>query len=339
MAQSEQQAYNFSFSNTLVFLYKWRKMLGIVTAFALLTSAGVSYLIKPKYKSTVILFPTTDHSVSKSLLEDHKGTEIDYLQFGEENQAEQMLQILNSDEIRNKIAQRYNLLEHYDINPNDPMKNTHLKNMFDDNVTFKRTEYLSIKIDVLDHDPLIASNMANDIAAMVDSVRNRMTHERASAALQIVENQYTRIKTQVKEMEDSMDALRELGVYDYELQVRALSKASATAKAKGDAGGVKSIEADLEILKKYGGNYVNLKERLFTARGIMGEMKERHEMARANAEKFLSYKFVVNNAFPADKKSYPIRWLIVLIATASAFLVAVMLIMMIENFSKIKFND
>ncbi len=339
MADTQHQASSFNFGNTLLFLYKWRKLLFIITGFAFITSAAVSYLIKPMYKSTVILFPTTDHSVAKSVMEDHKATEIDYLQFGVEDQAEQMLQILNSDEIRNRVAQKYNLMEHYKINPSDPMKNTWLKDMFTDNVTFKRTEYLSVKIDVLDNDPIMASNMANDIASLVDTVRNRMTLDRAGQAFVIVESQYKRIQDQVREMEDSMDALRALGVYDYELQVRALAKASASAKVKGNGSALKQIEGDLEILKKYGGDYVGLKERLFTARGLMGETKERYEQARINKEHFLPYKYVVDSAYPAEKKSYPIRWLIVLISTLSAFLLALALIMIIDNLSKIKFVE
>jgi len=339
MTDSKLPPANFNFSNTLVFLYKWRKTLFVVTVLGLVTSSAISLIIKEKYKSTVILFPTTDHSVSKSVLEDHKGTEIDYLQFGEENQAEQMLQILNSDAIRDKIAAKYNLLEHYHINPTDPLKNTYLKNIFEENVTFKRTELMSIRIDVLDNDPVIASNMANDIAALLDTVRNNMTRDRAMRAFSIVENEYTRMKDQVLEMEDSMTVLRRLGLYDYDFQARALAKASASAKLKSNGAGLAKIEEDIQLLEKYGGNFIALKERLYTARGLMGEIKTRYEMAKVNTDNFLSYKFVVNNAYPAEKKSYPIRWLIVLVSTVSAFFIAIALIMTIENLSVIKFRE
>ena len=41
----------------------------------------------------------------------------DILEFGKEEEAEQMLQVLYSDEIRDKVISKFNLMEHYDIDP------------------------------------------------------------------------------------------------------------------------------------------------------------------------------------------------------------------------------
>ena len=40
--------------------------------------------------------------------------------------------------------------------------------------------------------------------------------------------------------------------------------------------------------------------------------------------------FVINKAFPADEKSYPIRWLVVLVFTFSIFIVAIFILRSIE---------
>ena len=45
-------------------------------------------------------------------------------------------------------------------------------------------------------------------------------------------------------------------------------------------------------------------------------------------------KFVVSDAYKAEKKSYPVRWLIVVITTFSALLLTLFLIIVIENISK-----
>jgi hypothetical protein len=49
------------------------------------------------------MFPTTNSSISKSLLSENSFEKENILQFGEEEQVEQMLQILNSDEIKERI--------------------------------------------------------------------------------------------------------------------------------------------------------------------------------------------------------------------------------------------
>ncbi|MBK7083345.1 MAG: hypothetical protein IPH53_01165 [Flavobacteriales bacterium] len=59
------------------------------------------------------------------------------------------------------------------------------------------------------------------------------------------------------------------------------------------------------------------------------------DQARADMESDLPHKFVVNRAQPADKKSYPVRWLVVVVSTISAFLLALLLIVVQENIKKI----
>ena len=98
----------------------------IIGAVTILVSSIVSLLIKEKYKSTVVLFPTTTNSISKALLDENNYQKTDILQFGEEEEAEKMLQILNSDEIRSTICQKYDLMKHYNIDSTDKFKRTKL---------------------------------------------------------------------------------------------------------------------------------------------------------------------------------------------------------------------
>src|SRR4051812_33030244 len=116
MKENEKDPGDFNSVNVLFFIYKWRKQLMIVGISAALISGIASLVIRNKYKSTVVVFPATTNSISKSLLNDNYVKE-DVLQFGEEEQAEQMLQILNSDAIRGRIIQKYKLLKHYEIDP------------------------------------------------------------------------------------------------------------------------------------------------------------------------------------------------------------------------------
>ena len=115
MDKKAQAAGDFNSINVLYFIYKWRKPLIIIAIAAFIISSIVALSIQEKYKSTVILFPATTNSISKALLAENVVKDQDVLQFGEEEEAEQMLQILNSDEIRTKICEKYHLLEHYGI--------------------------------------------------------------------------------------------------------------------------------------------------------------------------------------------------------------------------------
>jgi len=84
---------DFNSLNLLYFIFKWRKQLVVLSIAAFAISSFVSLTIREKYKSTVILFPATTNSISKALLSENNFQKTDVLQFGEEEEAEQMLQI------------------------------------------------------------------------------------------------------------------------------------------------------------------------------------------------------------------------------------------------------
>lgn len=320
----------------ITFIIKWWKQIMIVTIAAAVSTAIVSMFIPDKFKSSVVLFPSTTHSISKALIDVQGSSKADILEFGMEEDADQMIQILNSDEIRNRIIGKYDLMTHYRIKPDEKFALTKLNKEFEENISFRRTEYMSVKIDVLDEDPQMAANIANDIAALLDSVKNRMQHERAKEGLKIVEQEYTELETYVNQMEDSLRKIRLLGINDYESQSEVLNKEYATALAKGDSRAIKALEEKLKILSEYGGAYTSLKEGLELYREQLSLMKIKLKEARVDASQSISHKFVVNNAYPAERKTYPKRSLIVLSAALAVFLLSIFVIIGIENYRNYK---
>ena len=130
----------------LTFLWRWKWVLLIVSIVAAIASSIVALSITPLYKSTVIIFPAKTSTVSFSEQRNVKDNTGD---FGEEEQAEQLLQILQSSKIRNRIIQKYNLMKHYDIDTSAQYKFTLLAEEYEGKISFERTRYGSIKIEVL----------------------------------------------------------------------------------------------------------------------------------------------------------------------------------------------
>jgi uncharacterized protein involved in exopolysaccharide biosynthesis len=314
------------FSGTFMqVVYKYRMHLIIIGILSIILSAifsGPSF-ITPLYKSEVILYPTASKSISKALLSETSGNSKDILEFGEEEQTEQMLQVLNSNRIRDRVISKYNLLEHYKIAKGSKYKMTELFKQYDNNFQFRRTEYMAVKITVYDRDAQLAADMANDIAELVDSTINLMQKEVAVKAFKIVENEYLSLKKEVQIKEDSLTVLREYGVHDYESQSEMFNRQLAIEMAKGNKAGIKRLEDRLEILAKYGGPYVSLRDALEHDKKQLSEIKAKYDEAKVDATENLPHKFIVSNAYKAEKKSYPIRWLVVLIVTFSTFFMAV----------------
>jgi capsular polysaccharide biosynthesis protein len=323
----------FDSSKLLVFLYRWRKVFLITGLVAALLSMIFSsaFFIPPLYRSTVIMYPASSNSISKALLNDNAGARQDILEFGEDEQTEQMLQILNSNKIKDRIIEKFKLAQHYGIDTSSKYKNLRLYKRYESNITFKRTEFMAVKISVLDKDPQEAADIANTIAALLDTVKNDMQKERAIQGYKIVEAEYLKLKGEIRTMEDSLTELRKMGVHDYETQAEMINQQLAIEIARCNKRGIDALDNKLKVLAQYGGPYVSLRDALEYEKKQLSYIKGKYEEAKIDATENLPQKFVVETAYKSERKAYPIRWVIVTISTLSALFMTVLAILMVEK--------
>ncbi len=328
------QSSDFSSASLLFFILKWRKPILVVTIATAIISAAVSFMITERYLSTAIFFPANNSSLSKGLMTEDAQGKNDLSKFGEEEQAEAMLQILNSDKIRWRLWSKYQMMDHYDIDPLGANPQTKLANKWDDNVSYKRTEFNSIRIDVLDISPDTAALLANEIAALVDTMRNEMIRSRAQAAYEIMDEEYSSLVSYMTDLDDSLTVLRNKGVQDYEKQIEMITGVYYQAIADNNTRAVKQLQMELDTLAKYGSASKSMTENLEFLRERLVLQKGKYDEIRVDATKNLTWKFVVNEAVAAEKKEYPIRWLIVVVSTMASLLLSVLSIIAVENYNK-----
>ncbi|MGM0648914.1 MAG: Wzz/FepE/Etk N-terminal domain-containing protein [Bacteroidota bacterium] len=333
--KKENNTYSSQFeaNNLLDLIIKYYKPLAIVCVVAVVVSAIVSLALEEKYKSSVILYPTSSASVSKSLLS-NAPTENDLLKFGEEEEVEQMIQVLKSSTIRDRIIEKFNLRTHYEIDTTARYPITNLHRKYDNNITISRTEYQSVDIEVLDRNPDTAALIANAIAAQLDSVMNAMKQERAAKALKLVEGEYLAQKEKLRSMKNKLHELHEHGVFEFASQSEVFNDQYATALAEGNYKGAEILKEKLDTIAKYGATYTDIYTALEFEQKKLTEVESKYNQAKIDAEQDLPHKYVVNKAVKAEKKSYPVRWLIVLLSTVSALLLAVIVLIFFENVKK-----
>lgn len=320
--------------NLLVLLYRWRKPIIIISAAAAVLSAVVSFVIKEKYKSTVVMFATQQHSFGEQLLEQVKKEDV--LAYGEEEDAERLLQLINSEQIRNKIIDKYNLWEVYEIAKTDRGANTLIGKEYNENVTARLTKFGSIEVEVMDESPERARDMANDIAAYADTVSNKMRTDRALEAFQYAQSSLQNLESDVRLLEDSMKRLQEIGVYSYVDQIAALTDQYGTALAEGHPDRAQQIKDQMNFLSRYGATYTRIEKILDEDYEKLGIVKKRYDLMKIDIATKLPSKFIVDSASAADKKSYPIRWLIVAMSTASAFIFTFITMLLMDNFKRLR---
>jgi uncharacterized protein involved in exopolysaccharide biosynthesis len=364
--KARESAYLESTSLLMTFV-RWRKPLLVVVLVSAVASfifSGPSF-IHPKYKSTVVFFPAAATSVAKAVLETNPG---ELVAFGEETQMEQMLQILNSDEIRSIIIKKYDLMKHYRIDPSSTYPQTTLYHEYDDNINYEPTKYLSVQINVLDENPQWAADIANDIASLLDSVKNRMQRERLQQAMKIVEQEYQYKLALVTGERDSLKTLRELGLMDYGNQANIYNEEYAKsfssynndiaalpelekyrgeddtlvvntrARIKGAASRMKNLQTKLDLLAKYGGTNISLNEDLGMQVGELNKLKLQYQKLKIDAEHNIPPKFIINRAVKAEMKSYPVRWLIVAVSVFCAFILALIAVIVIDRIKELRYH-
>lgn len=301
----------------------------LVLAVVLAILFSSQLFIKPLYKSSVILYPTTTYSASKAVMNTNNLIYVDPLEIGDESQTEHMMQILNSGIIRDKIIEKYDLMNHYGIDNNCEYKQSKLIKAYEDKIRIKRTEYNSVKIIVLDTDPEIASNIANDIAALFDETMNEMQREISAKAYEIVEREYNNTIDEINVLADSLKYYREKGIYNYDIQINTLSQQLATELAKGNDKGAKNIENQINKLSQNGHRYNDISNDIKIKKDYLTLLKTKYDDARLNATETIPHKLVITNAYISDKPVYPIRWVIV---TVTFFATLIIIIMVLAAF-------
>lgn len=315
--------------NLVVFIWKNRKMIGIITIVGAIVSLVVSLLMTPIFRSTAIVFPTATSTVSFSELSTAKAGAMD---FGEEEQAEQLVQILQSSKIRDMIVEEYDLYKHYDIDDSDKNRRFKLMEQYNSNFNFVRTRYGSIQIDVLDEDPELAAKMANKVVDLIDTVKNEMLQQRTSEAFKVSQRKRKMLQFELDSISAKIDSLASIGVMSIDSRA-GLYQALVDAN---NANEKIEIKEKLEINEKYGSVYDQLEHLRREKITNMEVFMATYEQTESDANAKLNHKFVVEQAVVADKKDKPKRSIVVILGTIGAFVFIVFALLLREKLRELK---
>ena len=321
---------NFNSNELITLLWNKRKTLIIVTAIAFVVSIGISLLLPNYYMARSIVFPTRSNSV-----EFNSNSRNSVVEFGDEADAERLLQVLISPEIRDSLTLKHNLYEHYEIDSSQANPKYEFQKIYENNVIFSRTRYNSINIDVFDKDRKTAMDMANDIVRLVDTVMNRMIRERATGPMHAVAHEVALIKQEMGDYSDRLKALSDSGVVN-KLERGDLYANYLTAKKSGDGSTAKEIKQKIDASQKYGADYdiySNLSE-FFSLRysNILDVNDQAIQYANTNIQQTIRH----SNAEMPDKKAKPKRSIIVLMITFSTFVLAIIILLAMERIRELK---
>jgi len=293
-----------SFSLVNLVLRYW-KVLMITGILAFIISAIISLTITPLYRSNVTLFPASNISESAAVIFNSNAS---ILSFGDEEATERVLQILQSDDIREYLVQKYELFDHYGIEPEERYSYTLLHGKMDKYISFRKTQFMSVDISVLDNDPEVAARMANDIAAFVDTIFNKLLQNAGVKYFEIISSQYNSQMDLVIAYEDSLLKL-------------------------GNDHGIINVEEEFRAgnIARFGPEFLRFSESHGQAVENLGIIQQKQTEAKLAARQDFPYTFVINEARVQEKKAFPRRSVITIISTALTLLFVIIVLIILDG--------
>jgi capsular polysaccharide biosynthesis protein len=195
MEQLKQGNDMFELTALLKRIWRWRLILIVVGAVAFGTSFLVVKLISPLYESHAILYPTISSNRQKQLEE---------FAFGFDVHSERLMQLLAADAIMDSLNKRYNLVDHYGIDQQNVAWYDIFIRKAHQRIQTHKTRFTSVVISVLDEDPKLAAQIANDMCDLVNGVNAEIVKTNAKEAMQAVEEEYEKRLGMVQATNDSI---------------------------------------------------------------------------------------------------------------------------------------
>lgn len=309
---------NFTFGMLVQIIRKRFKLLIIVGVLAVAGSAIFSgpTFITPKFKSQAIVYP------------------INLYAYGMESLTEQMIQLFQSSDVRDSLIHKFDLAEVYKLNPEKQGFKHNLYMEYDDHVVVSRTNYESVRLEIFDEDPVRARDMVNEMIIQLNRKARKLERNRALERLEVAKGQLDYQQHVLDSINRELSYLRlESGLLDYEIQTERVTEGymKMLSQSNVSKANLEEIRTMLDNLSNKGGVFMALTEMSRTGQENYNALFIEYQEILRDVNQNLSFTNVIASPEVADKKARPIRWLIVLSATVSALLVALVVLLLFEK--------
>lgn len=308
------------FNNQQILTIIWKRKFHFVVigAIAILLSALFSspFFITPKYKSSARIYPSRN-----------------VYTFSEESVSEQLLEVINSRDIKFKLIDALRLDTVYKVKKSSPNYLTEIIGIYNKNIKASKTEYETIELSVLDINPGRACLICD---SLIHFYNCKVAEMHAVKFLEIIELTDRRLEQKYAELDSlqpKYDVIRKnYNIFDYNSQVKEVTRSYMKSLAN-NPGGLSNnnlLKKQYEDLKDFGVDASIIEARYLDTKVKIDSMIETKIIAFEEANKRITYSHVVETPVPADKKAYPIRWLIVAFSLASTLFAGLLLFLILD---------
>ena len=292
-------------------------MILIATIVSGIVSVLVSvFVLKEYYRSRAIIYPINQGITDRSTLFSEKGeSQVEY--YGTKNDVNRLLEIASSSPIVDFLINHYKLAEHYNENKQSKYWRTKVKKKFMKNFSVIKTEREAIEISIMDTDPNLASEMVN---MAVDKVDEHNKEPVVKNKLRIAARFKEDVEIKRQELDSITSKLNMLGKV-YSINVKTDDKGNSMISGPSAEG--------VELYK----TLQQQQQNVLVDFNKMSTLKSQYELS---AKENVPSVYVVEKAYPAEKKDKPVRWLICSFSVVITFLLSVLAALLFEQLQFIR---
>jgi uncharacterized protein involved in exopolysaccharide biosynthesis len=282
-------------------LIKWKKPIGIFVAIVTIASVVVSLLLPDEFKSVALFYPVNPAMTDRQMLFNEKGTDqyIDY--FGSKNDINRMISIAYSANVIDYLINEYKLYNHYNIDTTEKLWQWKTKKELLSKYSCKKNELGAVEVTVVDEDKFLAAEMANKVVELIDKQSKEIIIKNKQKVLALYKSKYEQKEFEVRSVADTLAEMR----IKYSIQ-ELESPDGQIVMVKGN--NTQMVELFKILLRRHMNAIKDL--------NVITTIYEQHE---ATLKDDVSAVYIVESAHPAERKTKPIRSLIVI----SAFFAAI----------------
>ncbi|MFD2718547.1 hypothetical protein ACFST9_07460 [Hymenobacter monticola] len=335
---------------------RWKNLVAGAVVLAAVVSIVVALLMPNVYRSTAIFIPTNPQTADPDRLLEENGQARNKLELGgRAEDLDRAITIGESQPVAELLIKKFNLYKHYEVGtPGDDLADNAVLKEFTDNLSIEHNERDAIELTFMDKDKNLAAQIANTLVQVIDSVNQQLTLENRRKVLDLYRHRYEYLSTSFeRSRRELVGARKRYGIFGLEMQGRYMVKQlieteAALRKAEASGGDVTGLRKALRgLTKRDGGNLINLESyvqgtdsmSMFTTRvadlqGRLVAARSAFETAELSLQGRLSSVYVVQKAYPATRKSKPVRWLIVTGSVVLTFVLSVIFIALLELYRR-----
>jgi len=172
LSEEEQTSDTAAFK---AFLQQHFKLLVIYAVAGGMLGFFITFFIPKEFQSAGNVYAPSTPSIEAS---------IDNPNFGYDVEADRLIQILQSNEVRDSVVKRFGLLSQFDVNRNEPDWLDKLIKLYKRNITFERTPSMSILIKAQTRDPQLSADIVNFLMEITDVIREKLYKQNIKIAYQ-----------------------------------------------------------------------------------------------------------------------------------------------------------